>query len=348
MKRFLLMLFIMLYAMFNFLIDGRAILDAVLRYTPLSKDDQDRMLTYGAASYEYTDNGELRSKTVSGVTTSYGYDLLGNLINVDLPGGIAIEYVIDGRNRRIGKNLNGVLAQGFLYKDQLNPIAELDGAGNLVARFIYAEKINVPAYMEKGGRTYRIVSDHLGSPRLVIDTADGSIAQRMDYDVWGNVLVDTNPGFQPFGFAGGIYDLHTGLVRFGARDYYPEAGSWTLDATATGATAGQNVVVWASVAGAAIVYRFGRTLLAGMVRRRIGPRLALWQTRFETNAFWWVLYLRLFPLSNATLAGLLCGAYRSPLRAYLAGSFLGFIPLTIVWLVVVCGAVVAGLGPWFD
>ena len=33
--------------------------------------------------------------------------------------------------------------------------------------------------------------------------------------------------FQPFGFAGGIYDKDTGLVRFGARDYDPSAGRWT-------------------------------------------------------------------------------------------------------------------------
>lgn len=32
---------------------------------------------------------------------------------------------------------------------------------------------------------------------------------------------------QPFGFAGGIYDPQTGLVRFGARDYDPETGQWT-------------------------------------------------------------------------------------------------------------------------
>lgn len=51
--------------------------------------------------------------------------------------------------------------------------------------------------------------------------------QRMDYDVWGRVLTDTNPGFQPFGFAGGIYDQHTQLVRFGVRDYDPETGRWT-------------------------------------------------------------------------------------------------------------------------
>ncbi|MDS4031603.1 MAG: hypothetical protein RKO66_16235 [Candidatus Contendobacter sp.] len=33
------------------------------------------------------------------------------------------------------------------------------------------------------------------------------------------MTLDTSPGFQPFGFAGGLYDKDTGLVRFGARDY---------------------------------------------------------------------------------------------------------------------------------
>jgi hypothetical protein len=38
-------------------------------------------------------------------------------------------------------------------------------------------------------------------------------------DVWCNVLSETGAGFQPFGFAGGLYDATTNLVRFGARDY---------------------------------------------------------------------------------------------------------------------------------
>ncbi|MCP4487347.1 MAG: RHS repeat-associated core domain-containing protein, partial [Gammaproteobacteria bacterium] len=57
-------------------------------------------------------------------------------------------------------------------------------------------------------------------------STDGTVAQRMDYDTWGNVALDTNPGFQPFGFAGGIYDLHTELTRFGARDYDAETAKW--------------------------------------------------------------------------------------------------------------------------
>ncbi len=62
---------------------------------------------------------------------------------------------------------------------------------------------------------------------MVVDTSDGSIAQRIDYDEFGRILNDTNPGFQPFGFAGGIYDQQTALTRFGARDYDAYTGRWT-------------------------------------------------------------------------------------------------------------------------
>jgi len=148
-------------------------------------------------------------------------------MGVVLPGGAVISYLVDGVNRRIGKMVDGALVQGFLYKDGLNPVAELDAGSNVVSRFVYASKDHVPDYMIRGGNTYRIVSDHLGSPRLVVDEATGAVAQRMDYNVFGNVVNDTHPGFQPFGFAGGLYDPDTGLTRFGARDYDAETGRFT-------------------------------------------------------------------------------------------------------------------------
>lgn len=194
-------------------------------------DDQDRLLTYNGSTYSYTANGELASKTSLQPPASslYTYDALGNLRSATLPNGTTIGYVIDGENRRIGKTVNGSLVQGFLYENQLEPVAELDGNGNLLSRFVYCGcgAGNIPQYMIKGGVTYRIISDHLGSPRLVVDSITGAILQRMDYDEFGNVILDTNPGFQPFGFAGGIYDRDTGLVRHGARDYDPETGRWT-------------------------------------------------------------------------------------------------------------------------
>jgi RHS repeat-associated protein len=146
---------------------------------------------------------------------------------VTLPGGTVIDYIIDGNNRRIGKKVNGTLVQGLLYQDGLAPIVELDGSNNVLSRFVYATRVNVPDYMIKGGVTYRIITDHLGSPQLVVDVATGTVAQRMDYDEFGKVINDTSPGFQPFGFAGGLYDRDTKLVRFGARDYDVDTGRWT-------------------------------------------------------------------------------------------------------------------------
>jgi RHS repeat-associated protein len=96
----------------------------------------------------------------------------------------------------------------------------------LQARFVYALGL-APAFMIKAGVTYRVVTDHLGSVRLVINTTTGAIAQRIDYDGFGNVTLDSSPGFQPFGFAGGLYDADTGLVRFGRRDYAAFIGRWT-------------------------------------------------------------------------------------------------------------------------
>jgi RHS repeat-associated protein len=106
-------------------------------------------------------------------------------------------------------------------------VAELDGGGALLSRFVYGSRPQVPDYMVRAGSTYRIVSDHLGSPRIVVDVDTGVVAQRLDYDEFGQVVLDTNPGFQPFGFAGGLYDAQTRLVRFGARDYDAETGRWT-------------------------------------------------------------------------------------------------------------------------
>lgn len=192
-------------------------------------DAQDRLIQYGNNSYRYTANGELTQTTNTGTgdVTQYDYDAFSNLRNVTLADGTEIEYVIDGQNRRVGKKRNGILEQGFLYQGQLNPVAELDGNNTVVARFVYADKGHVPSYMIKDGVDYRLVTDHLGSVRLVVNASTGDIAQRMDYDAWGNVTEDTNPGFQPFGYAGGIYDRDTGLVRFGARDYDAETGRWT-------------------------------------------------------------------------------------------------------------------------
>jgi RHS repeat-associated protein len=197
----------------------------IAKITPTSADSgtydvQDRLLTYSSTSYSYTSNGELRLKVEGSDTTRYTYDYFGNLTKVIIPNGDRIDYIIDGQNRRIGKKINGAVVRRWIYSGQLSPIAELDSARNVVAQF-------VGRYMVKDGIIYRLVADHLGSIKLVVDVATGMIAQKLEYDEFGNVLSNTNPEFQPFAYAGGIYDSQTKLVRFGVRDYDASVGRWT-------------------------------------------------------------------------------------------------------------------------
>jgi len=188
-------------------------------------DNQDRLLSYRSCSYTYKNDGSLQAKTCLDGTTTYDYDAFGNLRAVALPNGTAITYLIDGKNRRIGKKINGVLLESFVYEDRLKHIGWYDGSGALKAQFIYGVH-HRPEYMIKGGVTYRLITDQVGSVRLVVDSA-GNIVERIDFDEFGNVILDTAPGTTRIGFAAGMQDPDTGLTRFGVRDYAPEVGRWT-------------------------------------------------------------------------------------------------------------------------
>jgi RHS repeat-associated protein len=190
-------------------------------------DSQDRLIHHGDIGYTYSASGQLAGRSDSSGTTSYHYDPLGSLRSIQLPGGSTLGYIIDGMGRRIGKTVDGSLIKGWLYDSELNIVAELDGSGVVVSRFVYGTRRNAPDYMTRAGVTYRILTDQVGSPRLVVNTTTCEVVQQIDYDEFGRVLADSNPGFQPFGFAGGLRDPDTGLLRFGARDYDPEIGRWT-------------------------------------------------------------------------------------------------------------------------
>ncbi|MDI1478691.1 RHS repeat-associated core domain-containing protein [Polyangium sp. y55x31] len=204
-------------------------------------DAQDRMGSYGTATYAYNDDGQLMSKTVGGQQTIYNYDALGGLLRVTLPGGQTINYLNDPQGRRVARlDGSGQLVRGWVYGTGLLPEAEVDSSGNIVSIFVHPTSgapdiiVKPNAGPQQQDVAYRVFKDHLGSPRLVIDLATGNIVQRIDFDVFGNAtfVVDTlsTPGTHdahPFGFAGGLLDQDTGLVRFGARDYDPTLGRWT-------------------------------------------------------------------------------------------------------------------------
>ena len=206
-------------------------------------DSQDRLVRYGQTVFSYSENGNLIEKIEaprpgnwgglnwsdaerrSQKVTSYSYDAFNNLVSVTLPNLNKIDYVYDGLRRRIGKKLNGQLIRSYVYNGPTQIVAQLNGEGKIIQRYVYGEKPNVPDLLIFSGKEYRVISDHIGSPRLVVDVSTGKVEQEIEFDEFG-VIMSRKSYELPFGFAGGLHDQDTNLVHFGARDYDPEVGRW--------------------------------------------------------------------------------------------------------------------------
>jgi len=188
--------------------------------------DEDHLLTVGSTTYQYNLDGFLTTKTEGTDITTYDYSSRGELLSVTLPDNRIIEYVHDPLGRRIAKKVNGTITEKYLWQGLTRLLAVYDGSDSLVQCFEYADG-RIPVAMISGGSTYYLTYDQVSSLRVVAD-ASGNVIKRIDYDSFGNIIGNTNPSFEvPFGFAGGLHDRDTGLVRFGLRDYDPDVGRWT-------------------------------------------------------------------------------------------------------------------------
>ena len=189
-------------------------------------DADSKLRIAGTTSYNYDADGRLSQENRNGSITGYQYNTDGTMATVTLPDNRVISYLYDARGRRIARAVDGVRTHAWLYGSELMPLAEFDGSGSLQKSFIYAGS-TTPTSFVAGGATFHIVSDQLGSPRLIVDSS-GTVVRQIDYDAFGNVISDSNPGMDlVFGFAGGMTDPAHELIRFGARDYQPSSGRWT-------------------------------------------------------------------------------------------------------------------------
>jgi RHS repeat-associated protein len=188
--------------------------------------DEDHLLTAGSDVYQWDVDGFLDWKQTAQGTTDYTWSSRGELLAAGLPDGRIITWEHDPLGRRIAKLVNGAVTEKYLWADMTTLLAVYDGAGSLKQRFVYADA-RMPVGMTQGGQTYYFLWDQVGTLRGVVDSS-GTLVKRLDYDSFGYVVSDSNPGFTvPFGFAGGLYDPDTKLVRFGYRDYDPVIGRWS-------------------------------------------------------------------------------------------------------------------------
>jgi uncharacterized membrane protein YdjX (TVP38/TMEM64 family) len=151
--------------------------------------------------------------------------------------------------------------------------------------------------------------------------------------------VEANPVLSVALYAG-LYAVVTALSLPGA-SVLTLAGGFLFGALIGGPAA----VVGATVGGT-VVFAAMRTAVGDLMQRRFGPRTARITEGLRDNAFSYLLTLRLLPIAPFWLVNLAAGLVNMPLRTFVAATFLGIIPGTLIysWLGQGLGAVFANGG----
>ena len=183
----------------------------------------------GPVSYEYDPNGNL---TYDG-TNRYTYDLENCLI-LARKGDTLQElssYIYDAAGRRVERKCNGVTLVKYVY-DGDHCIAEYDGSGQLLRKYIYGPGVDQPICMidvaDSYAGTYYYHFDALGSVTALTDSS-GDTVEVYEYGVYGQVGATDANHPNRFLFTGREYDKETGLYYYRARYYNPQIGRFLAD-----------------------------------------------------------------------------------------------------------------------
>jgi RHS repeat-associated protein len=183
---------------------------------------RDQVTARGPTRYEYDLEGFLSRRGAD----TFEYATSGELLAADIDGS-HITYDYDALSRRVAQSDSTGTTQ-YLYGDPASPflLTAVRASDGTLSRLRYDDSARLIA-IERGGQRYYVATDGLGTPRAVSD-AQGNVIKTIEQDSFGRTLSDSNPAFElPIGFAGGLQDAATGLVRFGLRDYEPLTGRWT-------------------------------------------------------------------------------------------------------------------------
>ncbi|HEU4840799.1 MAG TPA: RHS repeat-associated core domain-containing protein, partial [Ilumatobacteraceae bacterium] len=185
-------------------------------------DAEDRLIARGTTAYDYDAGGFLKSRGAD----QFDYSARGELLTATV-GGTTVSYRYDALGRRVAR-VQGNQTTQYLYGDPANPVrvTATRSAAGVLTTYYYDDEGMLYAFERSGSRVF-VGTDQVGTPRVVTNSA-GVVQTVRAYDAFGHLLSESQPTFDlPIGYAGGLEDRVTGLVRFGFRDLDTITGRWT-------------------------------------------------------------------------------------------------------------------------
>ncbi len=191
--------------------------------TKITRGESTFELTYGSGdrlesknntTYIHDDQGRRIQKTEKRPDGSekiwhYTWDALDQLRSVTNPDGQEWHYAYDPFGRRIKKESSDGIIQSFVWDEDV-VLHELNDE-NESTNWVFDPHSFSPLCKLEGDEFYAVVSDHLGTPRELLDR-QGKIVWQVDYNAWGGIrkqkVADTDC---PIRFAGQWYDDESGF-----------------------------------------------------------------------------------------------------------------------------------------
>jgi len=175
-------------------------------------------------------NGNLTSKTTSGVTTSYSYDYFGRMTSVTHGGSRlqSMTYGPDGRRLSIS-DANGT--RNFFYDgDDIIQVYDSDWS-QVVEEFTHGPWVDEPLSMTKhnvdsdSASTYYLMKDRLGSIINILD-CDENVKTTYSYGAFGQPSATYHSGQVDsiYRSTGRVFDVAIGSYYYRARYYDQNPG----------------------------------------------------------------------------------------------------------------------------
>ncbi len=205
--------------------------------TDVVYDDADRLVQDLLFTYTYDDEGQRLTRTgrVSSTVTTYAWNKLGELVEVEEPSGEvwAFEYDALGRRTKVRHDVPSEDPEilTFVYDDVGLVHGVYDGVGDVVVEYVTGVNFGeVLAELRPDGSSGTdvryAVRDKLGSAVAWLDEA-GAVAEEVLRDSYG-VRASGPAAPEAYGFTGHAEDP-TGLAWGRARYLDPGTGGWLSD-----------------------------------------------------------------------------------------------------------------------